>query len=421
MFTFHVPIPATAETQAITERIPALPHRRNGLRRYRFVALVVLCLLGLYTLVGIKGTSFPAGPTLSGQRSSSQSTTIHSSRPVVAPVVAPAPATSLGTGTGTGTAGRVTIPDTTNSTCINPLDPSCWTQQIAQWLAQTLLQTLQPLIDAINHSSLNILTQTPPNNTYGNATVMTLSNGMLQVVDAALAVLIMVGGYNVMVGRQIGLRSSELAEFLPHLILAVLAAHFSLFFIQLFIDLENALCLSVIHLAGLSMLTNTIVAIFQGNLLGAGFLVFALALILAGIELLLAVQMIVRLALLNVLIILAPLALLCFALPQTQRWAHLWTSLFSATVFVQFFQVATLALGGVLVTALGQSNVLNLDSTLVTLFVSIGVLFLVLRLPGMLNTWALRPMTDASTAVARTAQGAAEYAATTAPRLLALL
>ncbi len=418
MLTFHFPTPSMVETPTTPEGTPTSPRRRrNGWGRYRFVAVVALGLLGLYTFVGLKGTSLPAGAMISEQLRSSQSTTIRSSTLVPTSVSAKSLKTA---GAGT-TAGSVNIAGTTNGACVNPLDPSCWTQQIAQWLAQTLLQTMQPLVDAINHSNFNILTQTPPDNTYNNAMVMTLSNNVLQVVDAALAVLIMVGGYNVMVGRQIGLRSSELAEFLPHLILAVLAAHFSLFFIQLFIDLENALCLSVIHLAGLSMLTNTIVALFRGNLLGAGLLIYALALILAGIELLLAVQMIVRLALLNVLIIVAPLALLCFALPQTQRWARLWASLFSATVFVQFFQVVTLALGGVLVTSLGQSNVLNLDSTLVTLFVSLGVLSLVLRLPGMLNTWALRPMTDASTAVARTAQGAAAYIASTAPRLLALL
>src|SRR5258708_8185136 len=100
------------------------------------------------------------------------------------------------------------------------------------------------------------------------------------------------------------MRSSELTQFLPRMILAVLAAHFSLYFIGLFIDLENALCALATSLAGLSMLTNTIVAIFQGNLLGAGLLVFLLALILCVLNILLVVQMVARMALLLALIVL---------------------------------------------------------------------------------------------------------------------
>jgi hypothetical protein len=157
------------------------------------------------------------------------------------------------------------------------------------------------------------------------------------------------------------------------------------------------------------------------DLLGAGLLVFLLALILGVLNILLGVQMVVRMALILVLIVLAGPALVCFALPQTLSYGRMGLSLFSTTVMVQFFQVVTLALGGVLVTSLGAANLFNLDSTLATLLISLAVLYLVLRIPSIVHRFALRPMTDASTAVARSAQGTADYAASVAPRLLALL
>ena len=175
---------------------------------------------------------------------------------------------------------------------------------------------------------------------------------MKQAVPA-LASLIVIGGYNVVVGRHLGLPHSELAEFLPRLLLAFGAAHFSLFFLGLFIDLENALNVVALNLAGTSMLTNIITALFQGNLAAEGLLVWVLTFVLGVMAILLGAQMAVRLALLWVLLVLSGPGLACFALPQTIGYGRMWLSLTATTVMVQFFQVVTLALGGMLVTSLG--------------------------------------------------------------------
>ena len=210
-------------------------------------------------------------------------------------------------------------------------------------------------------------------------------------------------------------------EFLPRLALAVLAANFSLFFIRLFIDLENALNLDVISLFSLTILSNTIVGIFHGNLLGAGLLAFVLAIILGVMDLLLAWQMLLRLALLILLIVLAPLAFLCGALPQTQGYLRLWLSTFAATVFIQFFQVSALAIGGTLISYVTAANLFNLGGSLLSIITSSAVLYLVLRIPGMLRIWALRPIAEAGPAALHAAQGSVETAVGTGLRLMALL
>lgn len=309
------------------------------------------------------------------------------------------------------------------------IDSDCWIHNrvtsLSAWLAQKVLNALRPLIEGIVNSSLNFLTHTPAQVTYApESPVQAFAKFSLTVVDAALAVFVLIAGYNVMLGRYIGL-SHGMAEYLPRIILAVIAAHFSLLFVQWLIDLNNELNTGIILLQDLTILTHTFKSIFSGNIVSQGWVLYVLALIFCVMTLLLAWQMLVRLAFLMFLIGVAPLGIACFALPQTENWGRLWVSNFATTVFVQFFQVTTLALGSVLLSQLltPSGDLVNLipfasDIPLVT---SVAVFFLVLKIPGMLRQWALRRVADgAEQSAVAAAQGAGELAAEIAPRLLAL-
>jgi hypothetical protein len=374
-------------------------------RSLRFLFLTMLILIGFFVLAG-SGSKTTGIPVHAPMQHTSMSAS--ASQPV--------PEGTTFSGSGEVLPRTPTIP----AFCA-PFDVNCWLTQAAKWIAQNIFNVLQPLVDAINQSSLNFITQTPAAGTYQNATVMQFTTWSISVVNAAVAVFIIIAGYNVMIARQIGADYYELMEFLPRLALAVLAANFSLFFIQLFIDLENALNLDVINLFSLTILTNTITGIFHGNLLGAGLLAFVLAIILGVMDLLVAWQMLLRLALLILLIVLAPLAFLCGALPQTQGYLRLWLSTFAATVFIQFFQVSALAIGGTLISYVTAANLFNLGGSLLSIITSSAVLYLVLRIPGMLRIWALRPIAEAGPAAVRAAQGTVETAVGTGLRLMALL
>ncbi len=350
--------------------------------RYRILALIVLTLFGLHLLAA--GSGVGTGNTLSTRLAAPGHASVHTSL-----VAGPGALPEVGMGAGAASGGR-TSANAPGAVCLNPLDATCWLQNAAQWMAQQLMGALQPVIGAIMNNPLNILTQTPPVDTYQNPTVITLPH-------------------------------SELAEFLPRLLLAFGAAHFSLFFLGLFIDLENALNMVALNLAGMSMLTNIITALFQGNLAAEGLLVWVLGFVLGVMAILLGAQMAVRLALLWVLLVLSGPGLACFALPQTVGFGRMWLSLTTSAVMVQFFQVVTLALGGMLLTSLGASNVFGVGGTLATLLVCVALLYLVLRIPSIVHRFALRPMMDASRAVAGAAGGTAAVVADIAPRLLALL
>jgi hypothetical protein len=407
------PAYAAGERAIAEERYTPGHNRRTSPRRlprcYGVFFLLVLVLFGLHLLAAGPGTG--SGEHHSGQQTSSGHMGLVSGNGF---------SLQVGQGAGATTSGMANA-NTPVAVCINPLDATCWLQNAAQWMAQQIMNALQPVIGAIMHNPLNILTQTPPADTYQNPTVITWWQSFLAVVDLALASLIVIGGYNVVVGRHLGLPHSELAEFLPRLLLAFGAAHFSLFFLRLFIELENALNLVALNLAGTSMLTNIINALFQGNLGTEGLLVWVLMFVLGVMAILLGAQMAVRLALLWVLLVLSGPGLACFALPQTMGYGRMWLSLTATTVLVQFFQVVTLALGGMLVTSLGASNIFGIGGTLATLLVCVALLYLVLRIPGIVHRFALRPMMDASRSVAGAATGAVGVVAEVAPRLLALL
>jgi hypothetical protein len=74
----------------------------------------------------------------------------------------------------------------------------------------------------------------------------------------------------------------------------------------------------------------------------AGLLMVLIVVVMA---ILLSVQQLMRLALVDVLLILAPLGGLLWVLPQTQAWARLRGRLFVGTVFAQTVLVLTLRLG----------------------------------------------------------------------------
>jgi hypothetical protein len=129
-----------------------------------------------------------------------------------------------------------------------------------------------------------------------------------------------------------------------------------------------------------------------------GLLMILIAIIMA---ILLAVQQLMRLALVDALLILAPLAALLWILPQSQGWGRLWGRLFVGTVVAQAVQVLTLRLGFNLAT---EFPLLTAGGLLQPLL-GIAVLALALKVPGLMGGGAAGG--NLVTGVLGTAAGAA--------------
>ena len=257
-------------------------------------------------------------------------------------------------------------------------DPTNWAENV---FGQVLVSVIQGLtngvaksVNGVLGSSLNFISQTPPVGSYASPTVVGLWGQVRTVANLALVLVVMWSGYSIMVKEHIGSPYYGAVEALPRLVLTALLVNTSLSWAKLVVDANNALC-SAIGQAALP-------AWQQADAVSQ-----ALASVLAGLiyviaALLLLIQMLMRLALLDILLVTAPVALLCWALPQTQGWARLWSTTFTATVFVQFVQVLALKLGGSLMT---DTTLMPLTDSLLTFVAGIAVIAVTLKLPALMR------------------------------------
>ena len=257
-------------------------------------------------------------------------------------------------------------------------DPKQWAADVFN---QVLVNTLKAIAEALRGvvggamgSSLNFITQTPPAGSYASPTVQTLWGVVRAIANAALVLVALWGGFTLIFHEQIGSPYHKAMELLPRLALGALLANTSLLWGQLAIDLNNALSLAVgqASLPAWEQADPAVQVLVD--------LIAILIYLVTGLLLLL--QALMRLALVDALLVVAPLALLCWVLPQTQGWARLWSSLFTGTVFCQFVQVVALKLGGSLLTEL---TAMAPDAALLSVFLGVAVLALVLRIPGLMR------------------------------------
>jgi hypothetical protein len=237
-----------------------------------------------------------------------------------------------------------------------------------------LSEALRRVVESVLGSSLNFVTQTPPAGSYASPTVRGLWEDVRVVANAALALVALWGGLNLVLREHLGAPYHAAMELVPRLVLGALLVNTSLSWGQLAIDANNALC-RVVGQAGLPA--------WERAGTGAQLFADALAVLVYLVaSLLLLLQMLGRLALVDVLLVVSPLALLCWVLPQTQGWARLWSGLFFGAVFTQFVQVVTLKLGGALLTELTP---MAPDAAFLALFLGVAVLALTLKVPGLMR------------------------------------
>ena len=286
--------------------------------------------------------------------------------------VAPAP----------GTAPAIGIPGLPSpSDLLSGLDPREWAASILDGvvsaLGRELLGAMRSFIDwalGFGGSSLNFVTRTPAEGSYESPTVRSLWDFSRAIANAGLALVVMWGGFNVMVRQHIGSPYHGAMELLPRVILAALAVNLTLEFARVLIEVNNAFAAAIgqVGLPGYE----------QANVAQEGIALVFVAIAYAVMALLLVFQMLMRLALLDVLIVLSPLMVLLWVLPQTQGWTRWWAHLFPITVFQQVVQLVVLRLGAALMVELVPGGAAD---ALLTLLLGIAVAALTLRVPALLN------------------------------------
>jgi hypothetical protein len=233
----------------------------------------------------------------------------------------------------------------------------------------------------------NVISQTPAALSYASPAVGDLWGSMRTVGNVGLAVVTVWAGVNLMIHPHIRAPYHGALELIPRVLLCGILINTSLGWGKFVIDLNNALCQTVG--SGSMPAWGSIQEPPGGGAVLLDLIAMAIYLVLG---LLLMGQMLMRLALVDALLIIAPLALLCWVLPQTYGWARLWFSTFFATVFVQAIQVLVLRLGAdmiqrlpSLLASVGSSPGDSGHIWLATLLLGMAVLQLARRIPRLVQ------------------------------------
>jgi len=281
---------------------------------------------------------------------------------------------------------------------------SCDFWNIGTWgpcIAAATISSVADTVDNVNATidASDIWTNTDPALTFGNPVVATYWGGVRTLADAfiififlglCIEILLCIGAHRTYAGA---------LERFWRLALVALLANGSLPVLGTAITLANAA-------------TDGAVAIQSTRLFAVGahsgvanqvLLEALLGLVDGLMELLLAIQMIIRIGLLDALIVLAPAGLLCYAWPRLQGMAELWGRLFVVTLITQFVQIVVLHMGEDLVlyaplvfgkdgaTIVGETSLGNMI-TWAQYLVALGVFVVVLRVPRILRGFTGTPL-----------------------------
>lgn len=309
---------------------------------------------------------------------------------VVATAVAPPPVEAraiLSAGLAPGSTPPPTDPQIGPIDLPNPLsllgglDPREWAGEILEAVVETLggslVEAIRGFVDwatGVGDSSLNFVTSTPAAGTYESTTVRTLWDFSRAIANGGLALIVMWGGFNLVLKEHSRTPYDGVMELLPRVILAALALNLTLELAQLLIDLNNAFAGAVGEVA--------LPGYEEAGAEQQGIALVFVGVAHAIVTLLLVFQMLMRLALIDVLIVLAPVMVLTWVVPQTQGWSRWWAHLFPITIFQQAVQVLALRLGTALMVELTPGSVSN---ALLTLLLGIGVCWITLKMPALLN------------------------------------
>ena len=232
-----------------------------------------------------------------------------------------------------------------------------------------------------------VIFRTPPELSYANAAVTHLSSVMVTAANVGLLAIIAIGGINVILRPHIREPYHGVMEVLPRILLGAIIVNNSLKWGQFVIDLNNAICQAVGG-PGLPDWSSFAKLPADGPVL-LNLVAIAIYLVMG---MLLMGQMLMRLALVDALLVIAPLALLCWVLPQTYAWGRLWLTTFFGTVFVQAIQVLVLRLGAELMQSLvpmlgslGDHPLAGAHAWLMTLLLGIAVLQLARKIPRLVQ------------------------------------
>ena len=238
----------------------------------------------------------------------------------------------------------------------------------------------------------DILTGTPPDLTYAHAMVQQAWMVVWAITSGALMVILGWMGLSFIVSEHLGRSQTGWREMVPRLVLGLVAAASSLWWCALVLDVADAVSgfiavsLNVTPGDLLRAPLDTFLTAVQAGSVGMAQLLALLYLVYGFFVLYVIVQMVLRLALIDLLLALAPIALGLWILPHTAGWGRHWLRLFMTTVFQQAVQLIALALGiGFLNEFASIAAFEPVQDLIWKLLMSLAFVYMATRVPSMLG------------------------------------
>ncbi len=238
----------------------------------------------------------------------------------------------------------------------------------------------------------DILTGTPPDLTYAHPLVRDAWLVVWAVASGALVAILGWMGLSLIMQQHLGRSQAGWREMVPRLVLGLVAAASSLWWCALVIDVAHAVSgfiaaeMNVNPGDLLRAPLDTFRTAVQAGSVGMALLLALLYLVYGFFVLYVLVQMVLRLALIDILLALAPIALGLWILPHTAGWGRHWLRLFMTTVFQQAVQLIALALGFGFLNEFAEIAAFEPVQDLVwKLLMSLAFVYMATRIPSMLG------------------------------------
>ena len=274
-----------------------------------------------------------------------------------------------------------------------------------------------------------IVTGTPARLTYERGWVVAGWTAMLNLVYAILVIIVAWTGLSIIAEQHIGGgRALSIREMVPRIVLGLIAAATSYWWCRLLIDLADAisgyiaaalhiqpgdvLWAAITSLSALGLIggaagaigvftggAGAITALASGGAaagaapvagalgIGLAVVVVILLLVYLGFGILILMQMIVRLVFINLLIVLAPLAMAIWILPHTAAWGRSWLRMWMIQLWQHSLQLVgfSLAVSFIRGIAQGSGDVVGISSVVWLLILAIAALYLTYKLPSLMG------------------------------------
>jgi hypothetical protein len=224
---------------------------------------------------------------------------------------------------------------------------------------------------------VNVITQTPDSLAFfGLPSVSEMFRGLSGVAFALVGPVVVLAGFGIMARSMMGGTFPELLELLPRLGIALVWVVATPLWFPLALDFTNAVC-RVIGGAATPVPGWATVGGFDDTTAQG---VFLLVYSLAGMFLFL--QSLIRIAVMNIAVVLTPLAMLCWVVPQW-RWLYsIWVRVLVAAFITQILQTLALGMGaGLMASITGNVGADSVAAALLTVAIGLATILAAWSLP----------------------------------------